>query len=212
MTAGSRSSMPTRNRIGYCISRIVRRARNESGMAAVEFSLILPILVILWIGGVEVTEALSVDRRINNLSSSIGDLVARSKAVTVADLTAIFNLGPKAMYPACDIPGKPSCTSQGLAMRVTAVNMDGATPANGTVAWSAASGSVTKYLTSNTQMNTLVPATLRVANTQVIMSEVYYNYKPAIGYVLTGPSGKALSDRMYFVPRLVTKITCSDCP
>jgi Flp pilus assembly protein TadG len=181
-------------------------------MAAVEFSLILPILVLLWIGGVEVTEALSVDRRINNLASSIGDLVSRSKVVTISDLTAIFNLGPKAMYPSCDSPGKATCASQGLGMRITAVNMDGATPANATVAWSAASGSVTKYLTNNTTMNTLVPATLRVANSQVIMSEVYINYKPQIGYVITGPTGKAISDRMYFVPRLVAKITCGDCP
>ena len=39
-------------------------ASHESGMAAVEFSLILPIMVLLWIGGVEVTQALSVDRRL----------------------------------------------------------------------------------------------------------------------------------------------------
>jgi Flp pilus assembly protein TadG len=199
--------MPTRNPIGRCISRIVGRGRNESGMAAVEFSLILPILVLLWIGGVEVTEALSVDRRINNLSSAVGDLVARSKVVTYADVTSIFNLGPKAMYPACDISGKPSCTSQGLAMRVTAVDMNAS--GTGSVAWSRATG-VTAYTSAadNSKMNTLVPVTLRVPNTQVIMSEVYYNYKPAVGYVITGT--KALSDRMYFVPRLVTKVQLCD--
>src|SRR5882724_11374270 len=100
MTQGSQSGMPTRgNRIARCISGMVRRARSESGIAAVEFSLILPVLVLLWIGGVEVTEALSVDRRINNLSSSIGDLVARSKVVTYSDVRSILAIGPKAMYP-----------------------------------------------------------------------------------------------------------------
>jgi Flp pilus assembly protein TadG len=199
--------MPTRSRISLCLSRIVGRARNESGMAAVEFSLILPILVILWIGGVEVTEALSVDRRINNLSSAIGDLVSRSKVVTYSEVTNIFNLGPKAMYPACDITGKPSCTSQGLAMRVTAVDINGS--GTGTVAWSRATGvPVYTAAADNNKMNTLVPATLRVPNTQVIMSEVYYNYRPAVGYVITGT--KALSDRMYFVPRVVTKVQLCD--
>ncbi len=53
-------------------------------------------------------------------------------------------------------------------------------------------------------MNTLVPATLRVANTQIIMAEVYYTYTPAVGYVITG--GINLNDRMYFVPRLVTNV------
>ena len=46
------------------------------------------------------------------------------------------------------------------------------------------------------------------ANTQIIMAEVYYNYKPAVGYVITGT--KALSDRMYFVPRLVATIQLCD--
>lgn len=193
-------------RFGRIAARLLRRARNDSGMAAVEFSLILPILVLLWIGGVEVTEALSVDRRVNNLASSIGDLVARSKVVTYGDVTSIFALGPKAMYPSCDISGKPTCASQGLAMRITAVDIDGS--GTGTVAWSRASGTSAYTSTNNGQMNTLVPATLRVANTQVIMSEVYYNYRPAVGYVITGT--KALSDRMYFVPRLVTKVQLCD--
>jgi Flp pilus assembly protein TadG len=68
-------------------------------MAAVEFSLILPILVMLWIGGVELTQGLSVDRRINNLASSIGDLAARSKTLTYSDVDKIFDIGPGAMFP-----------------------------------------------------------------------------------------------------------------
>ena len=82
----------------------LRRSRflaQESGIAAVEFSLILPILVVLWIGGVEVTSALSVDRRLNNLASSIGDLVARSKDITHAEVDAIFDLAPGALFPYC---------------------------------------------------------------------------------------------------------------
>ena len=68
-------------------------------MAAVEFSLILPIMVVLWIGGVEVTSALSVDRRLNNLASSIGDLVARSKDITHDEVDAIFDIGAAAHLP-----------------------------------------------------------------------------------------------------------------
>ena len=67
-------------------ARAASLARQDSGLAAVEFALILPILVVLWFGGVELTQALSVDRRLNNLASAIGDLVARSKIVTYADI------------------------------------------------------------------------------------------------------------------------------
>jgi Flp pilus assembly protein TadG len=169
--------------------------RHEAGMAAVEFSLILPILVLLWFGGVELTQGLSIDRRLNNLDSSIGDLAARSKTLTWGDVDAIFDIGPGAMFP---------YAATGLQMRVTAVNIDGSQ--NGKVAWSRADGT-TAYAT-NLAMNTLVPLTLRVANTQIIMAEVFYTYTPAIGYVITGPV--ALKDRMYFVPRLVTNVKLCD--
>ena len=187
MTAGPR--------IARLLARLAGRARDDAGMAAVEFSLILPILVLLWIGGVEVTQALSVDRRLNNLASALGDLAARSKIVTYDDVAAIFTIAPGAMFP---------YSSTGIQMRITAVDMNGAGTA--TVAWSRASGT-TPYA-ANAPMNSLVPATLRVADTQVIMAEVFHNYTPAVGYVITGTLN--LNDRMYFVPRLVTKVQLCD--
>jgi hypothetical protein len=57
-------------------------------------------------------------------------------------------------------------------------------------------------------MDTFVPATLRVPDSQIIMAEVFYDYTPAVGYVITG--ALELDDRMYFVPRLVNKISLCD--
>jgi Flp pilus assembly protein TadG len=172
-----------------------RFTRQESGLAAVEFALILPILVMLWIGGVEVTQALSVDRRLNNLASAIGDLVARSKIVTYSDVDAIFDIAPGALFP---------FSVTGLQMRITAVNMDSSGDAK--VAWSRAEG-ITTY-PDNQAMNSVVPALLRVPDTQIIVAEVYHTYRPAVGYVITG--SVVLDDRMFFVPRLVTKVQLCD--
>ncbi len=177
-------------------SLALRFPLHERGMAAVEFSLILPIMVLLWIGGVEVTQGLSVDRRLNNLCSSIGDLVSRTKTITKAQIDQIFDIAPGAIYPY-------SATS--LQMRVTAVKIDGSQ--NATVTWSRSEGGTAYSKTQN--LNAVVPETLRVANSQIIMSEVNYTYTPAVGYVITGSVG--MSDRLYFVPRLVNSISCSDC-
>jgi Flp pilus assembly protein TadG len=177
-------------------SLALRFPLHERGMAAVEFSLILPIMVLLWIGGVEVTQGLSVDRRLNNLCSSIGDLVSRTKTITKAQIDQIFDIAPGAIYPY-------SATS--LQMRVTAVKIDGSQ--NATVTWSRSEGGTAYSKTQN--LNAVVPETLRVANSQIIMSEVNYTYTPAVGYVITGSVG--MSDRLYFVPRLVDSISCSDC-
>jgi Flp pilus assembly protein TadG len=172
-----------------------RFGRQEAGMAAVEFSLILPILVMLWIGGVEVTQALSVDRRLNNLAASIGDLTARSKTLTYSDVDKIFAISPGAMFP---------YSTTGLQMRVSAVNIDGSQ--NAKVQWSRASG-ISAY-GSQASVTSVVPSTLRVANTQIIMAEVYSTYTPAVGYVITG--AMSLSDRLFFVPRLSDTVKLCD--
>jgi Flp pilus assembly protein TadG len=168
------------------------RAHAESGMAAVEFSLILPIMVVLWIGGVEVTQGLSIDRRLNSLAAGVGDLIARTKTLNYSQVAAIFNLAPGAMFP---YPGT------NVQIRVTAVNVSSGGTA--TVGWSC--GRNTTPYSKGAGMNTFVPSALRVASSQVIMTEVVTTYTPTVGYVITGT--RTLDDRLFFVPRLVASIT-----
>jgi Flp pilus assembly protein TadG len=54
-----------------------RFAKESKGVAAVEFALILPIMLAMYIGAVEVTEAYYVDRRLTMTTRVAGDLVAR---------------------------------------------------------------------------------------------------------------------------------------
>lgn len=188
------------------LSRIFRPARpadmlsQEAGVAAVEFALILPILLVLWIGGVEVTGALSLDRRLNNLASAMGDLVARDKKLTYADIDDIFELADAALYP---------YDATGIAMRITAVDMDG--DGTATVGWYRKQGTLPTGVPNWVIGDPVddVPEELRVPDSQVIMAEVYHTYHPAVGYVMTGDV--ALDDRMYFVPRLVAYVAlCED--
>ena len=190
----ARSPSRTR-RVAARLGRAVRFICHDGGTAAVEFALILPIMVVLWIGGVEMTQGLSVDRRLNNLASAIGDLSARSKVLIYSDIDNIFDIAPGAMFP---------YDMTGLQMRVTAINISSG--GNATVAWSRAEG-ITTYA-DNQNMNGIVPATLRVPDSQVIMSEVYFTYTPAVGYVITGDV--ALDDRLFFVPRLTNNVQLCD--
>lgn len=183
------------SRIRVVRDRFGRLAWHQGGLAAVEFALILPILVVLWIGGVEVTQALSVDRRLNNLAASIADLAARSKALEYSDVDRFFDLSEAVMYPFSDT---------GVGMRVSAVAMDG--DGNASIDWSRSRG-LTAYSDAEA-MNALVPANLRVPDTQLIMAEVTYTYRPTVGYVITGDL--ALDDRAFFVPRQVAEVPLCD--
>jgi Flp pilus assembly protein TadG len=82
---------------------------------------------------------------------------------------------------------------------LTSVTIDNS--GNATVAWSscvngtARTGSVTN----------LIPAGLLVPNTSVIWGEATYNYKPAIGWVITGTL--QMYDQIFLRPRQSTSVT-----
>ncbi len=70
-------------------------AGDKRGMAAVEFTLIVPVLLILFIGVVEVTRAVSIDRRFGKVTSMVADLLTREtdpvNAATVEGIYGVVN-------------------------------------------------------------------------------------------------------------------------
>jgi Flp pilus assembly protein TadG len=76
-----------------------RMADDMRGIAAVEFAYIAPIMMIMLLGTVEVSRAVSIDRRFGLVTSTVGDLVAREKTMTAADLNAIYNIVAHIMSP-----------------------------------------------------------------------------------------------------------------
>ena len=170
-------------------------AASTEGMAAVEFAVILPLLVVLWIGGVEITQALSVDRKVNNLAASVGDLAARSEMLTFYDVENIFDIADWAMHP---------YGGADAAIVLTAVTMDEDGAAK--VAWSRTRGAAAHA--ENASMDDAIDEDLRIPDTQVIMAEVEYPYTPAIGYVVSGTV--RLADRAFFVPRRAPRVQLCD--
>lgn len=53
-------------------------SRNESGVAAVEFALILPVLVLLFFGCVELSNLLITDSRLRYTTASVSDIIAQT--------------------------------------------------------------------------------------------------------------------------------------
>ena len=53
-----------------------RKARE--GVAAVEFALILPFMLLLYVGSIELSDLINVDRRVTVIAGTVGDLVARN--------------------------------------------------------------------------------------------------------------------------------------
>src|SRR5471032_1725386 len=90
-------------------------ARDSRGVAAVEFALLLPILLLLYFGVVELTQGVMTQQRADHVASTVGDLVSQSSTITSAEVTDIFSVGDTVMYP------YPTAS---LKMRVSSLSAD----------------------------------------------------------------------------------------
>jgi Flp pilus assembly protein TadG len=82
--------------------------RGEEGVAAVEFALIVPIMAMMMIGAIELSEAVTVDRRVSSVAGTTGDLIAQvDGTLEPADVGSRVAVGAWMLepYPAAK-PGK----------------------------------------------------------------------------------------------------------
>lgn len=71
-----------------------RLRRNEDGVAAIEFALILPVMLLMYFGSAELTKGMLVNRKVTIAARSISDLLAQqTTALTDGQATEIFNAG-----------------------------------------------------------------------------------------------------------------------
>lgn len=186
---------------------ILRFSGDASGLAAVEFAFIVPVMLTLVFGTIEVASVVAIDRKVTLVTRTLSDLVSRGTNVsTSTDLPNFFGMGAAIMTP---YPVTPAAMTQ----KLTAVNIDASKVAK--VAWSyvgSATGStvtVSAGYTVNSTVTT-IPTALLVPNTQLIWSEVTYTYAPVLGYILK--SDWPVSDQTYTRPRQSTCVTLNLAP
>jgi Flp pilus assembly protein TadG len=175
---------------------LVRRiARRSDGAALVEFTLIFPILIMMFLGLVEFGEAFAVSRKLTNGASTVSDLVAQVPSVSASELDDIARVAEEII--------KPYRTAN-LGLVITSVRADGDNAT--TVAWSYAHGT---GATARAQGSAFAaPAGLTEANSSVIVAETVYQFTPIAGMFLTGTI--ELSGVAYFRPRVSRSVVFED--
>ncbi len=171
-------------------SGIARFARNERGVAAIEFAMILPLMLTLYLGGIEVSQGVSIDRKVTLTARTVADLVSRVSSINNAGTTAVLEASAAVLAPYPVDKAK---------VTVSLIKIDANSKV--TVEWSE-----TKNGTKRTSVPAgIIPAALIVPNTSLVWGEVSYDYKPSVGYVLTGTLN--LADQIFMRPRLSDTIT-----
>lgn len=164
--------------------------RDDRGMAAVEFAILLPLMLTLYLGAVELSQGIGADRKVTMTARTISDLVSQTQTINNADMTNSLNAAAAVMAP---FPVSK------LKVVVSSVKIDAAGKA--TIVWSDTLNGAARAVNSTVTL----PAALTVANTYLIWSEVQYSYKPTIGYVVSGTL--TLKDQSYMRPRLSASVT-----
>jgi Flp pilus assembly protein TadG len=172
------------------IQRLASFARDRRGISAVEFAMLLPLMVTMYLGVVEVSKGVAIDRKVTLTTRTMADLASRVTSINNSDMTSLLNASAAVIAPYQSSP---------LKIVLSAVNVDA--NGNATIAWSDTLGGSKRSVGSAVTL----PAVLSVPNTQLIWSEVSYLYNPTFGYVLTGDLN--LSDQIYMRPRLSESIT-----
>ena len=179
-------------RIALLIARarrpVRRLLRDKRGVSAVEFAMLLPLMITLYLGGVEVSQAVSIDRKVTLVARSLGDLIAQATTVSNADMTNILSAATSVVAPFTDTK---------LKITVSRVDID----ANGVakVVWSDTKNGTARAVGSTVTLPAaLLPAAGQTAS--YIWAETQYAYTPTVGYVVTGTM--TLKDQIYMRPRL----------
>jgi Flp pilus assembly protein TadG len=170
--------------------RLAQLASDQRGVSAVEFAVLLPFMFLLYMGGVEVSQAVATDRKVTMVARSVADLVSRTTSVSDTDMTNTFNAAAAVVAPFASSNLKVTLSSVSISAQGVA-----------TVVWSNGYNTTGRAVGSTVT----VPTALNVAGTSLIWGEVSYAYTPTIGYVLTGTMN--LTDQMYMRPRLTSCVT-----
>jgi Flp pilus assembly protein TadG len=177
-----------------------RLAACNKGIAALEFGYVVPIMLMMFLGTVELSQAITVDRRVSHVASSTADLVARQKNVTQTTLDTYMQIIDQLMSPYED---------DLLKLTIVHVYATAANPTQPKVCWSynrndnGTARGVTTY--TKDQNYTGLPENLVTGGSSVVVVEVQYDYQPLIlQYFIQ--STMPMKEKFYLKPRLSASV------
>lgn len=159
--------------------------RNRAGSVAAEFGIILPIMLLMYYGVVEIGQAVMADRRVKQLNRALADLTAQVKTGTMPDseVATIFAIGKMIMAPYTTTPG----------MMIASVVIDDKGISQ--VCWSEQSNAAAP------PKEVTLPSGLRIPKSSVIMAEASYDYKPLLGETIIQNGFTLGGQKLYARPR-----------
>ena len=168
-------------------------AADTRGIAAVEFAMIMPLMMVMFFGMIDVSMGVGADRKVTMIAQSMADLASRYTSVNDTDVANFMKIGDAMLTP---------YAADALTVTISQVYLDPGANGLGKVQWS--KGDAPRDAGSSIT----VPAGLIgkdassnvLANQFLLLAEVTFAFKPIIGYVVP-KAGMTLSQSSYTRPR-----------
>lgn len=172
-----------------------RFRRDTRGAAALEFALILPGMLAIYLGGIQVSSAVIANQKVTHATSVLADLVTQvDGGISDTDMENILDAVTTVITP---YP-----TAQ-FSVVVSGVRMDEDGVAR--VVWSDARNATALAVDSLVTL----PDGLDQADTFLVVADVAYDFQAGVGAIIVGTI--ELSDSFYLRPRYSSEICRPTC-
>ena len=95
--------------------RFASLRRDQKGVSAVEFAMLLPLMITLYLGAVEISQGVGIDRKVTLTARTVADLASQVSSINNADMTNMLNASAAVIAP---------FTAGQLKVTVSAVTID----------------------------------------------------------------------------------------
>jgi Flp pilus assembly protein TadG len=175
------------------------------GVAAIEFAMLVPIMLVLFFGTVEFSVGVAANRKVSLMAQTLSDLTSRSTSVSDSDISNFFAAGTGIMTPYV------APTYNATSSQISELWIDPST-GNARVQWSKATG--TGYVALTVGTTVTLPTTnggnlivrdssgAITAGQYLIYTQVKLLYQPVVNYRIGGTAPTfTLTDSSYTRPR-----------
>lgn len=176
-----------------------RFRRDEGGVSAIEFVLIFPLLVGMLAGTVDIGQALTVSRKMNQVVSTLGDMTSQQTAWSTTDIDAIVAGSATIIEP---------FSKTSLKIDIAILDVDSSL--NAKVNW--ARGYNKSALTKNAASPVTIPTNIAQSGVQLIAVKATYSLTTPFSKLLQPITGVTTYDyqKTYIMrPRNGNAITLS---
>jgi Flp pilus assembly protein TadG len=179
------------------LARAVKLVRDRRGVSSVEFALLLPLMIALYVGGTELSQGVGISRKVTLTARTVSDLVSRVTTTNTSDLQNSLNAAVAVIAP---------YTSGQMSVTISQIAID--QNGNAKIDWSCSY----QGTAHQTGVTVTLPASMAVPSTYLIWGESQYDFTPGMGYMITGTLH--LKDQIYMVPRMSKNVgfAPANCP